>query len=615
MASVTDDDVLDAARTLGAMRNASSDASSSIGTPSLSAGPSSTAPSVTSGDQIMSPTGEPPEFLSRVSNMPFVGTAMRVYEQGKNSSRVVKFGAEMMEGTVKTMTRPVIDRLPMSQLDSFANRQLDRFGGSGGRSSSISSTSRGDDLSPGQEASYSSDTMSRRSPDSGPASASRGRKHLWLDDDNDAARRRSTSRDSYGSSSPPPSETAYSASSGIHSRLESDSNWHAIVHAHDQQQREQQALDDQESPEPGQEVQVAGRSGWQTVLREAGGLSAAISPESMKRLKYCLQWLQYANHHIDQQILLLRSFITSITPTSATASTSTSMVPYESLSLLSQVKTELINTIRQVVDVVSTYAGGALPEQARASVRSFILMLPERWTMAARADMGDPALLQRDPNGAGGMSRSAAMAASGRVLTLATESLDMMRSVTSVFKDTLERAEAWVDRCVLLLFSITSHPIADLCADLYVYSLQQLGLQRQQQRALPPSTSPSSSRIDAGPSRHSQSDWAQSQGTPTLRASPSLSSSTSPYADANNPYLPHSHASDYAASATSPLSTRAASESGEETETEGDGYGGYTYGDDERMGSPDRDGYSPAATSPDGRSPRGKKGDGMELDG
>lgn len=38
--------------------------------------------------------------------------------------------------------------------------------------------------------------------------------------------------------------------------------------------------------------QVAQRSRWQAMILEAGGLSAAISEESMRRLKYCLQWLQ-----------------------------------------------------------------------------------------------------------------------------------------------------------------------------------------------------------------------------------------------------------------------------------------------------------------------------------
>ena len=41
-----------------------------------------------------------------------------------------------------------------------------------------------------------------------------------------------------------------------------------------------------------EETQVAQRSRWHAVLLEAGGLSAALSEESMRRLKYCLHWLQ-----------------------------------------------------------------------------------------------------------------------------------------------------------------------------------------------------------------------------------------------------------------------------------------------------------------------------------
>ena len=38
--------------------------------------------------------------------------------------------------------------------------------------------------------------------------------------------------------------------------------------------------------------EVANRSRWHSILYEAGGLGAAVSEESMRRLKYCLQWLQ-----------------------------------------------------------------------------------------------------------------------------------------------------------------------------------------------------------------------------------------------------------------------------------------------------------------------------------
>lgn len=43
---------------------------------------------------------------------------------------------------------------------------------------------------------------------------------------------------------------------------------------------------------PEEQQQVVPRSRWQAVLLEAGGIGAAVSEESMRRLKYCLQWLQ-----------------------------------------------------------------------------------------------------------------------------------------------------------------------------------------------------------------------------------------------------------------------------------------------------------------------------------
>jgi len=56
-----------------------------------------------------------------------------------------------------------------------------------------------------------------------------------------------------------------------------------------------------ESPE--EQQQVVQRSRWQAVLLEAGGIGAAVSEESMRRLKYCLQWLQVGRVVVPQAIL------------------------------------------------------------------------------------------------------------------------------------------------------------------------------------------------------------------------------------------------------------------------------------------------------------------------
>lgn len=201
---------------------------------------------------------------------------------------------------------------------------------------------------------------------------------------------------------------------------------------------------------------------------------------------------------------------------------------------LNDVRSDIINTIRQVVDVVSKYAGGALPEPARGRVRGFILKLPQRWASRAggpvggangngvgggadgsgagggadtkervadresvaaasgvgvRRNTGSSRRAAHRERGAGGESangaaggRSAASSrasspsrglasprlmrppsttnlfaahgqmpavtvnaahvAAERVLVLATESLDMMRGVTSVVKESLDKADA-----------------------------------------------------------------------------------------------------------------------------------------------------------------------------
>ena len=194
-----------------------------------------------------------------------------------------------------------------------------------------------------------------------------------------------------------------------------------------------------------------------------------------------------------------------------------------------------MHTIRQAVDIVSKYAGGALPEPARTRVRGFILTLPQRWASraggtggaaaaAAAASAGggvistagiinnnerdsttvtaaasgtgatrrpgggqrraayrergmgggvegdlrsgassratSPSMSPRIPrtkrgSGGGGgevgesgengrVPAGTALVAAQRILALATESLDMMRNVTGVMKDSLDRAEAYV---------------------------------------------------------------------------------------------------------------------------------------------------------------------------
>ncbi|KAG9036008.1 hypothetical protein FRB95_010008 [Tulasnella sp. JGI-2019a] len=318
----------------------------------------------------------PDHLLARVSHLPLVNTALRAYDYSKASSRVINYGAGLVESSVKTISRPVIDRLPVEQLDDFACRQLDRLGRYGGKS----------DPSPGR----------------------RGRK-------------RSPDEDDYPRKIPLAIESSAAAD------------------------REEEDAASQ------QQVQVANRKGWQTVLVEASGISAAISEENMKRLKYCLQWLQYATSHVDHQIMVIQRFLTSLD--AQMSGNPGALVPVTAMRTISDVKRDVVATVRQVVEVMSKYAGGSLPEPARATLRGFILLLPERWASAMQQQEAEiqahhaaaPSVANGSTSPAG-LAASTAQQAAKRVLTLATESVEMMRGATGVFRESLDRADAWVDR-------------------------------------------------------------------------------------------------------------------------------------------------------------------------
>ncbi|EPQ56708.1 Opi1-domain-containing protein [Gloeophyllum trabeum ATCC 11539] len=428
-------------------------------TPALSVASSSSSPS-TEPSSLPPEDVNSPDFVSRVSRLPIVNTALSAYEQSKASSRVVKFGAEMMESSMKSLSRPVMDRLPVNQLDEFACRQLDRLGRYQRRLSS-----------PHPERMQTDSPRNTRavSPSRSPT---RGRRmDSWSARMDEEQRERDVSMtpsDRYSDTRSRPGTPTQSPR-----REEGES-----------------------------QQQVAQRSRWQAVLLEAGGLGAAVSEESMRRLKYVLQWLMYATAHIDAQILVLRDFIASLQPRGSVPSAHAPISP-EHMKKLNDVKQDVVHTVRQVVDVVSKYAGGALPEPARARVRGFILTLPQRWATAANRQRHETVSADTSPvastsalppihpvRGRGAkpysrepsrpsspsgsapssprLSRAAvhsrqgsghahahahpaptagsATVAAQRILTLATESLDMMRGVTAVVKDSLDRADAWVDR-------------------------------------------------------------------------------------------------------------------------------------------------------------------------
>lgn len=149
-----------------------------------------------------------------------------------------------------------------------------------------------------------------------------------------------------------------------------------------------------------------------------------LSTESVKSLKYCLEWLQYATAHIDHQIHVLQEGLGGWV---ATNSDSLKAL----VGLATQVKREVVETLRRVVDILSKYAGSALPLESRNMVRGFILSLPNRWasingTLVSQAPCANNSVPEAN-----------------RVLTLAEEINGTLKSTMGVFSQAVITGQYW----------------------------------------------------------------------------------------------------------------------------------------------------------------------------
>jgi transcriptional repressor OPI1 len=192
-----------------------------------------------------------------------------------------------------------------------------------------------------------------------------------------------------------------------------------------------------EDPEHTPSTSRPSSSRWQNVLISTGGLTASISEQSLDSLVFCFRCLRIATGHLAGKITTLQSLLSIYNVTDAK---SLSPHPLALASRIEKIKQEIIDTLRKVVDIVSTHAGGALPEPARSRVKEYILSLPARW--AAASNSSPPGGSPSPENGhANGVSPEAQTG--WRVLTLAKESLEVLKSVMNVVADTLQSAENW----------------------------------------------------------------------------------------------------------------------------------------------------------------------------
>ena len=179
-------------------------------------------------------------------------------------------------------------------------------------------------------------------------------------------------------------------------------------------------------------------SNWQSrLVISTSGLGVAMSEESLHSLQYCLTWLRWANGRLGKAILALQGALKEWDASRQQNGENHSASRHTLLSQQIQaVKEDVLATLKQVVNVVSKYAGGALPENARNLVRRHLTSLPHRFQVASTSQPppDSPASSSDDTLGA------------HRILVLSQEGLDMMAQVSGVVNDTLVSAEHWCER-------------------------------------------------------------------------------------------------------------------------------------------------------------------------
>lgn len=218
---------------------------------------------------------------------------------------------------------------------------------------------------------------------------------------------------------------------------------------------------------------------WQSrLIMSTSGLSIAMSEESLRSLKYCLSWLRWANEHIGSVISALKDALEkydSQHPNSEDqsmrgAGEDPEQARRELGARISALRSDVLKTLQGVIETVSKYAGGALPDNARVLVRRHLTSLPQRFRLATQ----ESAAAANEHGGSPGSSSSAAAAAAApatapttapaappsseegkekevregaqRVLVLAKEGLDMMAQVSGVLDGTIVSAEEWCER-------------------------------------------------------------------------------------------------------------------------------------------------------------------------
>lgn len=200
---------------------------------------------------------------------------------------------------------------------------------------------------------------------------------------------------------------------------------------------------------------------WQTrFIVSTSGLGVAMSEESLRSLKYCLNGVRWANNQLAQIISSLQRVIVQWSRAEETSSSQcnnagdqnfqrqntdsagTKAREGDKATILQHVQTlkaGVMRVMKQIVGIISKYAGGGLPDNARKLVHQHLTSIPHRFRLATLTN----AYQRRHGEQ---YEESEAISSAKMVMVLAQEGLDMMAQVSGVLNGTIVSAEEWCDR-------------------------------------------------------------------------------------------------------------------------------------------------------------------------
>ncbi|KAL8666507.1 MAG: hypothetical protein Q9168_007468 [Polycauliona sp. 1 TL-2023] len=204
---------------------------------------------------------------------------------------------------------------------------------------------------------------------------------------------------------------------------------------------------------------------WRTrLVMSTSGLGVAMSEESLRNLRYCLSWLRWGNDYLNRSIRDLQDIIREYNSTDD----ETSQQPIAEGQGESQptgrsadrksiggrmhlLKSDIVQTMSKICQVVSQYTGGALPANARSLVHAHLTALPGRFAYVLRLKKQQraPSDAQQDSlNGseAGSPAPEPVVDSAHRVLILASEGMDMIAQISNIVDGTITSAEEWCNR-------------------------------------------------------------------------------------------------------------------------------------------------------------------------